>query len=166
MALASYVPQTIKHIGISNTPLSIVRYLYSNPDITVKPSVVQNRFYADSDYDVNLRRFCREMGIVYQSFWTLTGNPELLKSEIVGDVAEGVGVEREVALYGLVVGLKGICVLDGTKTEEHMKGDLEGVKKIVEFAEENEEVWDSWVSDFRKLIGDFEEEGEDELLEG
>ena len=34
-----------------------------------KPAVLQNRFYADSGYDVKLRKLCLEKNIVYQSFF-------------------------------------------------------------------------------------------------
>ena len=44
----------------------------------VKPVVLQNRFYAEQSYDVRLRKFCTEHGVTYQSFWTLTANPDLL----------------------------------------------------------------------------------------
>jgi hypothetical protein len=36
------------------------------PAFGVKPAVLQNRFYADSGYDVELRAFCRANGVVYQ----------------------------------------------------------------------------------------------------
>ena len=39
------------------------------------------RFYAKTGYDKELRKFCLENGIKYQSFWTLGANPEILKSE-------------------------------------------------------------------------------------
>lgn len=43
-------------------------------EASVKPSVLQNRFYEDSDYDKEIRKFCASKGIFYQSFWTLTAN--------------------------------------------------------------------------------------------
>jgi hypothetical protein len=58
-------------------------------DARVKPAVLQNRFYADSGYDVELRRFCDVHGVVYQSFWTLTGNRDILFDE-----AQGGGVKE------------------------------------------------------------------------
>ena len=47
---------------------------------TVKPSVLQNRFYEDTDYDKGIRQFCAEKGILYQSFWTLTANGKNARS--------------------------------------------------------------------------------------
>ncbi len=44
----------------------------------------QNRFYADTGYDIDIRAFCRQHGITYQSFWTPTANPHVLEHEQTG----------------------------------------------------------------------------------
>lgn len=60
----------VKQLGISNIydPRSLARI---HDEAQVKPAVVQNRFYADSGYDKEIRDFCNKHNIVYQSFWTL-----------------------------------------------------------------------------------------------
>lgn len=64
-------------LGLSNTyDIDVLRRVYDSAE--VKPTVLQNRFYRQSGYDVEVRAFCREHGITYQSFWTLTGNPDIL----------------------------------------------------------------------------------------
>ncbi|PUU79897.1 NADP-dependent oxidoreductase domain-containing protein [Tuber borchii] len=142
----------IKHIGISNCSLPILAALYSSPVISVPPSIVQNRFYEDTGYDLSLLDFCREHGIVYQSFWTLTANPGVVKSEIVRKVAAERGWTREQAMYALVLALGrgwevggGVCVLNGTTNEERMKADLEIVGEIDGIKEDD-------VSEFRDLL--------------
>src|SRR6185503_8860956 len=66
-----------KQIGISNCyDLKILKKLYELSFI--KPAVLQNRFYQDTDYDNNIRKWCQEHSIIYQSFWTLTANPHIL----------------------------------------------------------------------------------------
>jgi diketogulonate reductase-like aldo/keto reductase len=156
IALSSYVASgKIRHLGIANVSLPVLDFLVNHMEI--KPSVVQNRFYPDSNpkYEVQLRRLCREQGIVFQSFWTLTGNPGLLKSEVVKELAKEVGVSVQVALYALVVGLEKVTVLDGTTNEERMVEDLEGLVKVGRWAEgEGREGWERILEDFRKLIGD------------
>jgi len=148
---------TIRHLGISNVSLKQLTALYSHPEVTTKPSIIQNRFYPATKWDRDVRRFCKERGMVWQSFWTLTGNPGLLRSEVVGRVAGGVlGDEmarREEALYLLVLALGrgweggGVCVLDGTTRVEGMRGDLEAVGKLAEVEERD-------VLEFRGLIED------------
>ncbi|KAJ8107450.1 hypothetical protein OPT61_g8857 [Boeremia exigua] len=129
--LESYVPHQIKTLGISNVTLPVLREIYNVS--TIKPSVVQNRFYPQTRYDGPLRAFCREHGITYQSFWTLTGNSNLVKSKPVVELAQAAEVSVPTALYALVMDL-GVEVLNGTTSAEHMQEDLLGVRKT--FTEE------------------------------
>lgn len=149
--LESYVPRQIRTLGISNVTLPVLQAIYDNSK--VKPSVVQNRFYPQTRYDVPIRNFCREHQIIYQSFWTLTGNPALLKSEPVVQLAQAVGVGLPVALYALVMN-SGIEVLNGTTSQEHMREDLEGVVKVQDWAARNSRDWTSTTNMFQELISD------------
>lgn len=147
--LEGYVPQKIRHLGISNVTLPMLELLYNNSNI--KPAVVQNRFYAATRYDVPLRKSCRENGIMYQSFWTLTGNPKLLTAEPVMVLAKAAGISMEVALYSLVMSLD-VVVLNGTTSARRMKEDLEGVMRVKEWAGQNAERWEHVRQGFRALV--------------
>lgn len=151
-ALESYVPNKIRNLGISNTNLYTLMELYERA--SVKPAVVQNRFYAATKYDIAVRKFCAERGIVYQSFWTLTANPQLLRSGVVQNVARNLQMEPANALYVLVLGLGNTVILNGTKTKEHMEGDWAAIAKVRKFAEKDGEKWAEVVRDFRRLIGE------------
>ncbi|CAL3967093.1 unnamed protein product [Diplocarpon coronariae] len=76
-----------------------------------------NRFYPGTAYEVELRQFCRGEGIVFRSFWTLSGNPALLQSAVVSQVASALegkvesGEEEALGLYGLLVALGGVSVI-------------------------------------------------------
>ncbi|KAK0122148.1 hypothetical protein ONS95_010409 [Cadophora gregata] len=163
--LASYVPTKIRSLGISNTTLPILQSLTKSaqgfdPPLP-HPAFCQNRFYGETRYEVELRRFCQEQGIVFQSFWTLSGNPRLLKSGVVEEVAEALegrvekGEEKAVALYGLVVGLGGVSVLNGTTNMGRMVGDLKGLDVLRALVQgEWEEKWEGWMRDFKRIIGE------------
>lgn len=151
--LESYVPHQIRHLGVSNISLPQLERLHAST--TVKPAVVQNRFYPATRHDVPLRRFCRDHDVVYQSFWTLTGNGQLLRAEPVRSLAEHVAVAAPVALYALVMHL-GVVVLNGTTDKAHMTEDLEGVAKVRRWAGENEPAWEGVVQRFRQIIGEGE----------
>jgi diketogulonate reductase-like aldo/keto reductase len=159
--LSTFVPKNIHSLGISNTSLETLQYLYSQT--ILKPSVVQNRFYSETKWEVQLRKWCREKGIVFQSFWTLTGNPKIMASSIVKDMSEAldkVGVQdpTTVALYSLVIGLNGTCVLDGTTNDGRMKSDLEGLEVMGRLIEgEWRGRWAQWLGDFKKMIGELED---------
>lgn len=149
-ALCTHHPHRLHSLGISNVTLPILRSLCEASP--VRPTVVQNRFHAATGYDGPLRAFCREQGIVYQSFWTLTGNPGIVRSALVGELAGLVGVEREVAVYALVRAL-GIVVLNGTTS--HMLSDLQGLAKVGAWKDEegNRVVWNGFVAAFEGLVG-------------
>lgn len=150
-AMETHVPASVRTLGVSNVyHLPLLRHLYDSA--TIKPVVLQNRFYADSSYDVETRVFCRERGITYQSFWTLTANPALLRSQVVGSVAKEVGVGRAVALYGLVLGLGEVSVLNGTTNSQRMREDLDGVQAIQNWSQTNPEAWRVACKDFEALL--------------
>jgi diketogulonate reductase-like aldo/keto reductase len=155
----SYVPSKIRTLGISNTTLDVLKSICT--EMTIKPSVVQNRFYPATQWDVPLRAFCREEGIVFQCFWTLTGNPGLMKSSVVNEMAvalkdAGIADEKAVALYSLVLGLEGTSVLNGTTNEERMAGDLMSLSTVgVAIEGVWKEKWEEWLSEFKDLIGEF-----------
>ena len=78
--------EKVRQLGISNCyHLSTLQKLFESA--TVKPTVLQNRFYQETEYDDQIRSWCLEKGIVYQSFWTLTANPHLLESEEIQALA-------------------------------------------------------------------------------
>ncbi|KAL3458945.1 NADP-dependent oxidoreductase domain-containing protein [Aspergillus heterothallicus] len=151
-ALETYVPRVIRNLGISNTTLPILRELSSL--VKVKPTVVQNRFYGGTQYDVPLRAYCRERKMVYQSFWTLTANPELVRSEPVVSLSREAGVSSAVALYGLVLGLGNTTILNGTTKKVHMEDDLAALSSLKRFSGEKPENWQNHLEDFQQLTGD------------
>jgi diketogulonate reductase-like aldo/keto reductase len=147
-----YVPRQIRHLGISNVPSEYVRRL--GPEVL---SVVQNRFTTVTHYEREMRYYCRANGIVFQSFWTLTGNPLKVQTKFVSFLADQVGVSNEVAFYALVLGLQGITILDGTTNEQRMKDDLDGIVTIGRWAEgPGQEVWQRTLEMFKKAIGEVE----------
>lgn len=130
-SLERFVPHKVRHLGISNCGFPILSALYNSPAIEVKPSIVQNRFHEATAYDAQVIGFCKDHGLVYQGFWTLTANPGFLRSRLVGGFAEERGWTKEQALYALVLSLGrgwenggGVSIMNGTTNEENMKGDL------------------------------------------
>ncbi|KAJ5134931.1 hypothetical protein N7476_001864 [Penicillium atrosanguineum] len=151
-ALETYVPHRIRNLGISNCSLPVLRELNDSPRVKVKPAVVQNRFYEDTLFDVSLRAFCRDHQIIYQSFWTLTANPDLMRSTPVQQLATRTDISAAAALYTLVMGLGNITVLNGTKNEGRMREDLAAPKKVEDFTQAQPEQWQQILKGFRALI--------------
>ncbi len=113
----------IKQIGISNCyDLEMLKQLYEAAFI--KPAVLQNRFYQDTNYDNEIRKWCQERKIIYQSFWTLTANPQILANETVQEAAQTYQKTAAQIFFRVLVDI-GIVPLTGTCSDKHMKEDLE-----------------------------------------
>jgi diketogulonate reductase-like aldo/keto reductase len=108
-------------LGISNVSLEQLLTLYEGS--TVKPAFVQNRCFARSGWDREVRRFCATKGIVYQAFSLLTANPRALASAAVQGAARRTGgtPEQMVFRFALEVGM---VPLTGTTSQKHMGEDL------------------------------------------
>jgi diketogulonate reductase-like aldo/keto reductase len=111
-----------KQLGISNCyKLKQLETLYKKAKI--KPAVLQNRFYAKTGYDRELREFCRKHHIIYQSFWTLSANPELLQHELIQNFAEQ--YQRSTAqIFFRYLSQQGIIPLTGTTSVPHMQNSM------------------------------------------
>lgn len=117
-----YKSGTVKRLGLSNTyDLTVLKAVFEAAE--VKPTVLQNRFYAQSGYDVKLREYCAEHGIQYQSFWTLTANPHIVSSNLVKQLAEKYGKSKEQIFFRFIQ-LLGIVPLSGTQSPQHMLEDV------------------------------------------
>ncbi len=112
-------------LGISNCyDLAFLKELHQAA--RVKPAVVQNRFYEDTGYDAALRRWCKEGGLRYQSFWTLTGNPQILRHPALQAVAAGLGKTPAQIWFRFLVE-QDVVPLTGTCSDRHMTEDLEAL---------------------------------------
>jgi diketogulonate reductase-like aldo/keto reductase len=112
----------VHRLGISNCyDPHLLSTLYRAARI--KPSVVQNRFYRETGYDREIRTFCRDQRISYQSFWTLTANPHLLAHrDVLGLAARHAATPAQVLFRYLTQ--VGVTPLTGTTSELHMQQDL------------------------------------------
>ena len=113
---------TVRSLGISNCyELPLLKQLYE--EAVVKPSFLQNRFYQKTGFDKDIRAFCKEKSIKYQTFWTLTANPDILKSATVRGLATKKKHTPEQIWFAFVL-KSGMMFLTGTTSDEHMAEDL------------------------------------------
>jgi diketogulonate reductase-like aldo/keto reductase len=113
----------VRLIGVSNMyDFAEFQELYEKAE--VKPSILQNRFYAESNFDTEIRAFCKEKGILYQSFWTLTANREALATAEIRKLANEKGLTPQTLMYAFMMTL-GHTPLDGTTNLKHMQEDIE-----------------------------------------
>jgi len=92
-----------------------------------RPAFVQNRCFARAGWDRDVRRFCRERGIVYQAFSLLTANPEVLEHPPFIEVAGKFDATPAQLVFAFARAV-GMIPLTGTSSAEHMKQDLASVE--------------------------------------
>lgn len=119
----------VRRLGISNC-YEYETFVTLYEMARVKPSVLQNRFYAESNFDTELRAFCKAKGIWYQSFWTLTANRHALASQEVRDVAVAKGLTPQTLLYAFLMSLGYPTPLSGTTNPEHMREDVAVMERM------------------------------------
>ncbi len=119
---AAHAAGKVRQLGISNCYApEVFERLFD--ESSVKPAVLQNRFYRESGFDVVLRRYCLDRGIAYQSFWTLSANRELLESRAVRAAAAARGWTAAQVLYRALTQID-VVPLIGTTSAAHMRDDL------------------------------------------
>lgn len=117
-----YFHKGAHQLGISNCyDINELVFLYKEAEI--KPTVLQNRFYAKTRYDVDIRKFCQDNNIIYQSFWTLTANANLLSNSVVKKLADKYQCS-EAQLFFRFLSQIGVVPLTGTRSTNHMQQDL------------------------------------------
>lgn len=118
----------VRQLGISNCyNYDTFTYLYK--EARIKPSVLQNRFYSDSGFDIPLREFCDENGVLYQSFWTLTANRHALGRPEIAEIAAGKDLTPQTLMYAFMMTM-GHTPLDGTTSRVHMMEDVAVMERI------------------------------------
>ena len=108
-------------IGVSNISLEQLEALHAGA--VVKPAFVQNRCYARTGWDREVRAFCTAEHIGYQGFSLLTANDRELRGSAVTRIAErrACTLAQVVFRFAMAVGM---IPLTGTTSAKHMAEDL------------------------------------------
>jgi len=117
------------NLGISNCydPTALTK-LYDKA--TVKPTILQNRFYCDTNFDTEIRKVCKDRNIKYQSFWTITANPQFVNDKkFVTFATDKLSMTPVQAYFKYLIDGHDIHVLTGTTNENHMRQDLDILNK-------------------------------------
>ena len=120
-------------LGVSNVSLEQLSALCQQA--RVWPHFVQNRCFAVTGWDREVRAFCATNGIVYQGFSLLTANRELLAHPEVAQIAARHGRTLAQIVFRFALDI-GMLPLTGTTNVDHMRADLD----VLSFRLEPEEV--------------------------
>ncbi len=119
-------------IGVSNFGPSQLRELWEFAKI--KPAVVQNRCFARTRWDGEVRAFCAAHGIVYQAFSLLTANGRELSTEAPSSLARQKGRSTPAVTFAFAM-QRGMTPLVGATNSEHMRDALAACSLSLETAE-------------------------------
>jgi len=112
----------VRHLGVSNVTLEQLRLFADEAEFA--PAFVQNRCYARTGWDRDVRAFAAERGIVYQGFSLLTANTRELTRPAVAAAAARTGRSPAEIVFRFALAL-GMLPLTGTSSAEHMQQDLD-----------------------------------------
>ncbi len=110
-----------RFLGVSNVDYGQLVELCEGSAVT--PGFVQNRCYAVTGWDREIRAFCREMNIIYQGFSLLTANRQILASVEIADLARLYQKTPSQIIFRFAR-QAGMLPLTGTTSTEHMAQDL------------------------------------------
>jgi diketogulonate reductase-like aldo/keto reductase len=108
-------------LGVSNVTLDQLQDIHAGSQ--VKPAFVQNRCFAVTGWDRDVRAFCARHGIVYQGFSLLTANARELASPAVQRAAQRTGRTPAQVVFRFAL-QAGMIPLTGTSSRAHMGEDL------------------------------------------
>jgi len=111
-------------IGVSNVSLRHLEQLADNHN--EPPHFVQNRCFARTGWDRDVRQFCREQNMIYQGFSLLTANLEVLHHPLISAIAARTGFNLAQVVFAFARAI-GILPMTGTTDAAHMAQDLESL---------------------------------------
>ncbi|MEX2167812.1 MAG: aldo/keto reductase [Pirellulales bacterium] len=120
-------------LGVSNVSLDQLDALCQQA--RVRPHFVQNRCFAVTGWDREIREYCAANGIVYQGFSLLTANREVLVHPALAPIAAKYGRTPQQIIFRFALDV-GMLPLTGTTNADHMRTDLD----VFNFRLEPEEV--------------------------
>jgi diketogulonate reductase-like aldo/keto reductase len=111
-----------RRLGVSNIGLDQLAALVDGA--AVKPAIVQNRCFAQLEWDRPVRDFCRAHQMVYQGFSLLTANAFILAEPGLKRIAERVSRTPAQVVFRFAI-QAGMLPLTGTTSPVHMRQDLD-----------------------------------------
>eukprot|EP00747_Dinoflagellata_sp_TGD_P164810 gnl/TRDRNA2_/TRDRNA2_185271_c0_seq1.p1 gnl/TRDRNA2_/TRDRNA2_185271_c0~~gnl/TRDRNA2_/TRDRNA2_185271_c0_seq1.p1 ORF type:complete len:425 (-),score=85.74 gnl/TRDRNA2_/TRDRNA2_185271_c0_seq1:415-1689(-) len=150
----------VRQIGVANAQdLDQLKKIYK--DATIKPAVVQQPFLVEKGFSSQMRAFCANNGMVFQSMWAVekpggggadddqvSYMPVPYSINFVHEtwqkLAKKYKVSPPVLFYRFMMG-NGIVPLIGTAVDKHLEEDFAALS--VNLAEKDAQTLDAWMKD-------------------
>jgi len=120
--LEDYVEKgIIRHLGATSIHnAGHLERLYN--ESTIKPTIIQNRFHSNRQYDVDMQKTFEKYDVQVQRFWLLNGSSGGGKGN--RDMAEQKNTTPAQLMLAFVMSLGSHTCLVGTHSLQHMKDDI------------------------------------------
>ncbi len=115
----------VRSLGVSNVAIDQLVMLWK--EARFKPEWVQNRCYAITGWDHEIREFCRENGLQYQGFSLLTANAKHLSSPVLSKLAKRYQCTVPAIIFRFAIDAQ-MVPLTGTTSLQHMEEDLRALE--------------------------------------
>jgi diketogulonate reductase-like aldo/keto reductase len=112
---------SIRFLGVSNVSADQLETIYN--EARIKPTFVQNRCFASTGWDLDVRSFCAHHGMLYQGFSLLTANTPILRVPAFKRIVDRVGRTPAEVIFRFALAV-GMIPLTGTTSSAHMRLDL------------------------------------------
>lgn len=122
----------VVHLGVSNIAAPQLEELLAAA--TVPPTFVQNRCYARTGWDRDVRAVCARAGVVYQGFSLLTANPRELRHPTLATIGRRHGLDPAPTVFAFARAI-GMVPLTGSSTRAHLDADRAAVAVTLTSAE-------------------------------
>lgn len=125
----------IRYLGICHAGYDLLQDLWEQ--VNIKPAFIQNSFYCrDSGFDVDVVRFCRQRGLIYQVFGLFSPRNELLfGSDLVKELMHQGATMHQALIRALMGAAESValrlCILSGTTSRGHMEENIEALEMKV-----------------------------------
>ena len=114
----------VRHLGVSN--ISAAQLVALVASARVAPTFVQNRCYARTGWDREVRAVCAAHGLTYQGFSLLTANQRELADPRLAAIGHRHGLEPAPTVFAFARTV-GMLPLTGTSAPAHLRADLAAV---------------------------------------
>lgn len=111
----------VKFLGISNVTMQQLEMLCNK--VSIKPSFIQNRCFMVTQWDKEVRLFCKKRQMIYQGFSLLTANLPYLSNPNMQNLAKKYNKTIPQIIFRFALHLE-MLSLTGTTNPLHMKDDL------------------------------------------
>ena len=126
-----YQQGRVKRIGVSNMNFEQLKELTETSETA--PHFIQNRCFARTGWDRQVREYCLDKGIVYQGFSLLTANPDVLQNLEFQKLAQQKDLTPAQLVLTFALKVK-MLPLTGTTDPQHMQQDLDCLDKDLDDA--------------------------------